>query len=169
MAAADTTAAETFLLAMTPRLRGLLRMFLSSPADADDVLQIACIQFLTKGPPPGPPAEAWMLKTARNLALNHLRGDRRRTAREQARPEPAPADDPAETVARRESCRRIEACLAGLPLELREPLYLHVVEERSLREIAAELGMGKSTVATRVEQGLALLNRCFHGGAHGRT
>ena len=35
------------------------------------------------------------------------------------------------------------------------------------REIAAELSQGKSTVASRVETGLVLLNRCFQGGAHG--
>lgn len=162
--ASDT---EALLLEMTPRLRGLARMLLGSDADADDIVQATFVQFLAKGPSPfAANAPMWMLKTARNLALNRMRTDRRRTARDQSHPAPAEASDPAETVSLRESSARIRSCLERLPLEYREPLYLKVVEGLSLREIAAELEQGKSTVASRVETGLALLNRCFQGAGH---
>ncbi len=162
--ASDT---EALLLEMTPRLRGLARILMGSDADAEDVVQATFVQFLSKGPPSdGQHAPMWMLKTARNLALNRLRTDRRRTARDQAHPTPADATDPAETASLRESSARIRTCLEQLPLEYREPLYLKVVEGLSLREIAVELAQGKSTVASRVETGLVLLNRCFHGGGH---
>lgn len=158
---------EAFLLEMTPRLRGLARMMLGSDADADDIVQATFVQFLDKGPDLGPAAPMWMLKTARNLALNRIRGDRRRQARDQSHAPPHDSPDPAEAASDREAMARIRDCLGKLPLEYREPLYLKVVEGMSLREIAAELGQGKSTVASRVETGLVLLNRCFHGVGHG--
>lgn len=71
--------------------------------------------------------------------------------------------DPAVDVARNEDVERIRGCMGSLPLELREPLYLHVVEGMPLRQIAEQIEIGKTTVATRVETGLIQLNGCFQG------
>ncbi len=76
--------------------------------------------------------------------------------------------DPAVSVEKNEDVERIRGCLDALPLDVREPLYLHVVEGMSLRQIAAQIEIGKSTVATRVEAGLIQLNRCFQGKRHAR-
>ena len=76
--------------------------------------------------------------------------------------------DPAVVAGRTEDVERIRGCMNQLALELREPLYLHVVEGMSLRRIAEQIEIGKSTVATRVETGLIQLNRCFQGKRHAR-
>ena len=163
--ATSPTTAESFLVGQTPRLRGLLRMLVRNEYDAEDLLQVTLMQFLSKGPGHEVDhAPMWLMKTARNLALNHLRGERRRQNREQERPSAIQeSSDPADAAINRESIERIRDCLGKLPLDVREPLYLHVVEGFSLRQIAEQIQIGKSTVATRVESGLIQLNRCFHG------
>jgi len=45
-------------------------------------------------------------------------------------------------------------------------VYLKFAEELSLSEIAERLHVPRSTVALRVQQGMAMLNREFHGGGH---
>ena len=140
-------------------------MLVGHEQDAEDLLQSAFAQFLAKGPSGDEShAEKWLFKTARNLALNHLRGNQRRRNREREHCIPGEKPmDPAVDVARTEDVERIRGCMDGLPLELREPLYLHVVEGMPLRQIAEQIEIGKSTVATRVETGLIQLNRCFQG------
>lgn len=157
---------EAFVLRQTPRLRGLLRMWVRHDADAEDLLQATFIAYMTKGPDPAAQhAEYWLMKTARNIAYNHLRGEKRRRQREADRTNPAPLPtDPSHDADRRESLDRIRDCLGKLPLKLREPLYLHVVEGLSLRQIAEQTDVGKSTIASRVQRGLVDLNRCFQGG-----
>jgi RNA polymerase sigma-70 factor (ECF subfamily) len=161
------SAAEGFLLAMAPRLRGYVRVLLANAADAEDVLQETFLGYLKGGPGAGTPnAERWLFRVARNRALNLLRDEARRRRREAARPEPAPrpAPDPAGQAELSEAARRIEACLDQVPLEAREMLYLKVAEDLSLSEIAERTGTPKSTVALRLQEGLILLNRLFRGG-----
>jgi len=43
-------------------------------------------------------------------------------------------------------------------------LYLKIVENYSLAELERLTGVPVSTAALRVQEGLVLLNRCFHGG-----
>lgn len=161
------SAAEGFLLAMVPRLRGYLRVLLGNAADAEDVLQEAFLAYLKGGPEPGTPdAERWLFAVARNAALNFLRDRGRRERRETAHAEAAArqAPGPADQAELSEAARRLEACLSQVPLEAREMLYLKVVEDLSLGEISGRTGVAKSTVALRVQDGLATLNRLFHGG-----
>lgn len=171
MTTTDTTAIpESFLVGRAARLRGMLRMLVGHEHDAEDLLQSTYARFLADGPAgDAAHAERWLFRTARNLALNHLRGDRRRRLRERGHEfQGAEPMDPAVSVAQSEDVARIRDCLDGLALELREPLYLHVVEGMSLRQIAEQVEIGKSTVATRVEAGLIQLNRCFQGKRHAR-
>ena len=164
------TIPESFLVGQTPRLRGILCMLVGHEQDAEDLLQSTFARFLSNGPTGDEShAEKWLFKTARNLALNHLRGNQRRKNREREHSvqgeEPM---DPAVDVVKSEDVERIRGCMDQLALELREPLYLHVVEGMSLRRIAEQTEIGKSTVATRVESGLIQLNRCFQGKRNAR-
>ena len=160
-----TAIPKSFLLGQTGRLRGMLCMLVGHEQDAEDLLQSTFAQFLAKRPTDDEThAEKWLFKTARNLALNHLRGNqwRRIREREHCLAGEMPMD-PVVDAARSEEGQRIRGCMGDLPLELREPLYLHVVEGMPLRQIAEQIDIGKTTVATRVETGLIQLNRCFQG------
>jgi len=154
------------LLAMTPRLRGYLHVLLGGWDGVEDVLQDVFLRYLEKGPSPhDPDAGPWLFTVARRVALNWQRSwwRRRRRERIHAQERPAAGDDPAEIAARRESHARIERCLLRLPTDLRELLYLKVVEGLSYSDVAARVDAPRSTVALRVHDALILLNRCFHG------
>jgi len=83
------------------------------------------------------------------------RDDRRLTFVEEIREEDAgavgPAVLPSEAAARRAELRRqLVAAFAQLPPALRETYTLFQIGERSVREIAAETGVGESLVKVRI-------------------
>ena len=93
--------------------------------------------------------------TARNLRKNLARDDRRLTFVEEIREEDAgavgPAVLPSEAAARRAELRRqLTAAFAQLPPALRETYTLFQIGEKSVREIAAETGVGESLVKVRI-------------------
>ncbi len=142
-------------------------MLMSNESDAEDVLQDVLLKYVKKGPGAGGKgAEAWLFKVSRNHAFNAMRGLKRRKARESSEEvseRPAPSVDPSERVIKKEALQRIRDCLVKLPLMLRELVFLRVVENLSFSHLADRTGAPKSTVALKVQEGLILLNRCFHG------
>ncbi len=93
--------------------------------------------------------------TARNLRKNLARDNRRLAFKEEIAEEDAgaalPAELPSEVAARRSELRRkLTAAFARLPPALRETYVLFQVGERSIREIAAETGVGESLVKVRI-------------------
>ena len=158
-------AKEATLLELTPRLRAYLHVLVECPEIVEDALQEVFLKYLARGPASGSPSpDGWLFKVARNEALNALRSDLRRRRREQAVAATSSqvVEDPSEEAARREVVRRMDAALKCLALEHREPLYLSVAEGLSVREIAQQTGVSKSTVAIRVREALVLLSRAFH-------
>ncbi len=158
--------AERYLFEMTPKLRGYLRVLLGDLDDAEDLLQEVFLKYLKKGPEPWTlAAERWLFRVSRNEALNAIRGRRRRKVRERVY-EAAwlkAAADPSEEAGKNEAVLRMDACLKELPMELREMVCMKVIDGLSLREIAERTGVAKSTVAVKIQEGLVLLNRSFHG------
>ena len=156
-----------FLLAHAARLQAYLRMLMGNQHDAEDVLQEVWMKFLRQGPGlKGDDAMRWLMRVARNDALNALRASRRRTAREGAYAPARPAElSPDEQAQRSESLARIESAMRKLDVEVREMVYLKLVEELPYREIAGRVGLPKSTVCLRVQEGLVRLSRHFHGEA----
>jgi RNA polymerase sigma-70 factor (ECF subfamily) len=162
----DANAAiQRYLLLQSPRLRAYLRVLLGRREEAEDALQELFLRYLRRGPPPGTEdASRWLFRVARNLALNTLRGARRRLRREaDCRHGPAEPADPAELAGKSEDGDRIRRCLECLATDVRELVYLKVVEDLSYREIGKQTGVPHSTVALRVQEGLVSLSRCFHG------
>lgn len=60
-------------------------------------------------------------------------------------------------LSRREECERLSAALARLPDKYREVVERHVLEARSLSEIAGELGLTKNAVWERLHRAMARL------------
>lgn len=151
------------LSAILPRLRSYLYLLLGNAHDVEDALQEVSVSFLTRGPGDPAAAQAWLFQACRNQGLNALRGARHRRAREQARTAPNAPGDPATQAERREAADRIGTCLGKLPADLREIVYLKIVEGFSFSELAEALALPRSTVALRAQEGLIFLNRCYHG------
>ena len=156
--------ASEYLLARSPGLRAYLRVLLGNFHEAEDALQELFLRYLRSGPPAGTPdADRWLFRVARNIGLNMWRGSRRRQARELAHEDARPAPpDPAEAAAQKETSGRIQQCLDRLDADTRELVYLKLVEEMSYREIAEQTCLPRSTVALRVQEGLARLAKLFH-------
>jgi RNA polymerase sigma-70 factor (ECF subfamily) len=119
---------------------------------------IACRRFK-----PGPaPASAWLFGIARYvLAQSHRRGlveDRAR--RRLGMPPLALTDELLERVddvVGRDDNNRVLRLVDELPPERRDALNARVVDDRSYREIAAELGCSEAVVRKRVSRALTTL------------
>ncbi len=93
--------------------------------------------------------------TARNLRKNIARDDRRLAFKEEITDEDAggvsPAELPSESVRETRNLRKkLVAAFSRLPPALRETYTLFQVGERSVREIAAETGVGEGLVKVRI-------------------
>jgi RNA polymerase sigma factor (sigma-70 family) len=131
---------------------------LRSPVDAEDVTQEVFLRLWKRGAHAIREASAESLRgTALQLALNRLRGARRRAKHEKesaARRSEVSYDESVENAELRQLLR---AELDSLPEELRTSLVLRYQEELSLERAAALLGCALSTVHQRIERGLARL------------
>jgi len=115
-----------------------------SRCDADDLAQQTFLRAFAEigAYRAGGPFAAWLFAIARRTCLNHLRGERRRAARQAAvrRDEVDPAPRPDEAAAAAEDRRRIwELARRTLPEPQFTALWLHYVEGLPVAGIATVL------------------------------
>ena len=168
---------------LTPRLRGLLTKLVRDVATAEDLLQATLLKahlaregFVARGPDPDAGVHAWYATIARNLALDHLRGQtRERRRRDDAGPEDPIADlatdlpsveewqvdrDTAAEIA-----RRVHTALAALPAAQREIVELHKLSGLSMAEIAGRLQIREGAVRVRAHRAYKALARALGASA----
>lgn len=108
---------------------------------------------------------AWLVRTSFRLALDHLRGHRRRQRREDvaaavAEPEGSAEDD----VARREVAEAVGRAVGALPEKLRIVTVLAAIEGHDVRSVASLLELPEGTVKSRLflaRKALAESLRCL--------
>lgn len=142
------------------RVYSFTRRLCGNPDHALDITQDTFIKAWQALPAWRPEArfETWLLRIARNTAIDGLRRGRHE-------PEPLPDDavlvDHGPTPLRQlESSRNIvqlEALLAQLPLAQREVLLLRELEGLSYRELAAALDISEGTVKSRLARARSAL------------
>jgi RNA polymerase sigma-70 factor, ECF subfamily len=156
-----------FEAVVTPHLADaytLARWLTRSRADADDVLQEACIRALSAiEQHSGASSRAWVLAIVRNTAYTWLNGKRAAplvgiddlTERDRIQVErggervDATIDPESEMIARAE-VKQLEALIARLPSEFRETLVLRDLQGLGYREIAEVIGSPVGTVMSRL-------------------
>jgi RNA polymerase sigma-70 factor (ECF subfamily) len=151
----------------------LARWLLRDPVLAEDAVQDAAVRALSYfGSFKGGDARAWLLRIVRNSAWSLLAARRRGAAAslDDAATEDAEiadtADDPEAALSRRQSLARLDDALAALPVELRECLVLHELEELSYRQVAEITGVPIGTVMSRLWRARrALLGQAAEGDA----
>ena len=147
------------MLRSDPRRLRRRSISLGVPIDeADDAAQIAALRARRSIDGLHATGEggmcAWLDVIARRVAI-----DLSRARRVEVEPD-ADLRSPQDVEGETDVCRRLSLTLRAirdLPAELREPLILSVVEDRSAPEIAAELGLTPATVRQRISRGRRIL------------
>lgn len=97
----------------------------------------------------------WLFRIARNILSNQRRRDRRRPeARLDAVIELAAPDDPAASVADRETVAQAWRAIDRLPDDRRRALVLRFVDEMTTSEIAGVLGRSEGAVRVLIHRAL---------------
>jgi len=111
--------------------------------------------------------EPWLFSIARNLAIDGLRKHQPESLPEAEIPETSggTSDGPSPflAAAKNEDAFRIAAALGQLEPIYREALLLRFQEDLSLEEIGQVAGAPVSTIASRIQRGLAKLRTSLEG------
>lgn len=153
-----TQALESLYRREAKPLRQYVRSILRSGGDAEDIVQDSFVRLwraLELGGVQNP--RAVLFRTARNLALNHIRNARVRTS-DAAR---AGADDSfdrqiktaEEELIAEEEAAACRVLMDALPSRCREAFVLRVVDELSYKEMAKEMRLSVSTIEKHIGKG----------------
>jgi RNA polymerase sigma-70 factor (ECF subfamily) len=173
----DGQALELLMRRHGPAVRDHLLRMLRDEAAADDILQEVCLRLWEKAAQwrcEGT-LRAWLTQMATNLAMNHIRGVRRRrqTPLELPRNDPErdgedlvpgwmideSALDPGDIVSDAEERAILRDLLQGLPDEKREVLKMIHEKEMPQAEVARVLGIPLGTVKSRLHYACRQLAR----------
>jgi RNA polymerase sigma factor (sigma-70 family) len=136
-------------------------------AEAEDVAQEVFLSF-GRTQVPREEARGWLYVAAVHTALNQLRTDRRRDAREQRAAAPGHdtvVPDPAETVSRTLDHDRLRAALGRLPRQQAAVLVLRH-SGLSYAEIAAHTDLSPGSVGTTLRRAEAALRQEMSDAPH---
>ena len=138
----------------------LARWITGDRADAEDVLQEACLRaFRAIASARNPDARAWLLAIVRNTAMTWIAKNRPKTVvttddeatferaglgmvEQQASPEAL--------LIEKADAEQLHSAIAALPLQYREVLVLREIEELSYQEISKVLSIPMGTVMSRL-------------------
>jgi RNA polymerase sigma-70 factor (ECF subfamily) len=132
------------------------------PTDVEDILQEAFVRSFEAGRDSDiRDARAFLMRTATNLALNHIARKEHRTTGplDDLAPEDTPASEALPLDAQIDSDRKFLAfcrAVGTLPEQCRRAFILKKIYGLSQQEIARELGISESTVEKHIARGLLL-------------
>ena len=157
--AGDETAHRAFLTETAALLRAYFRNRLrGAPEDAEDLVQETLVALHTRRDSydANYPLTAWLFAIARYRLIDFLRRSKRRAH--------APLDgiDPGETDPEYEASdarRDVAVLLDKLPEKQRTAIRMVKLEEKSVREAAAETGLTESDIKISIHRGLKTLMR----------
>ena len=164
----ERAAMEDRLLGCQDRLYRFLLRLTGDTALAEDLFQQTWIRALERPRrfDPRRPFENWLLRVARNLAIDELRRRRPESLDEplpsggdRASALVAPGGDALDALLARERAETVRQVLASLPFLYREVLVLRFEEDMKLDEIALVIGAPTPTIKSRLARGLATLRR----------
>lgn len=157
--AGDAGAHRSFLAEAAALLRSYFRNRLrGSPEDAEDLVQETLVALHTKRETydSNYPLTAWMYAIARYRLIDHLRRSKRRMHAALDGLDIGETDPEYEASDAR---RDLTVLLAKLPEKQRAAIRLVKIEEKSVREAAAETGYSESDIKISVHRGMKTLMR----------
>ena len=164
---------QDFVLPHLDDAYALARWLTGDAADAEDVVQDACLralQAMARDAPERP--RAFLLAITRNAAFSWLAKNRPRAlvlaggaedaeAREDARMESAPS--PEEALIAAADRATVTAAIGALPISFREVIVMREINGLSYRDIAEATGAPVGTVMSRLARARALLAKSLGG------
>ncbi len=138
----DEEAIRFLYVQYSNNIYGYVRSIVRDDHDAEDVTQHVFAKLMTsigKYDDRGVPFFAWLLRLARNVAIDHLRSVRSTPVEEVVSPD-------AEFEEEREDVMAIRDALATLPAEQREVVFLRHVVGLSPGEIADKMGKTEGSI-----------------------
>jgi RNA polymerase sigma-70 factor (ECF subfamily) len=146
-----------------PAVHGYLRRLLHDPARVEDVLQETFVRVYTRlgTYDPKRPFRPWLLRVARNAALDVLRVEGKARRVEAHQSPPAAGDDPSAAASRTEGVERLRAALGSLPPAERALLVERHGACLKLTELADSYGVTERTVRNRLRRAAGLLARAL--------
>ena len=158
----DQRITETIAQEQT-RLRNFIRRRVPDRSDAEDILQDVFYELVEayRLMKPIEQVGAWMFRVARNRITDLFRKKRPESLQDQPvslmdsemftfeELLPSPDGGPAAAYTRSVLLEELDNALDELPAEQREVFIAHEIEGRSFKDLAAETGVGVSTLISR--------------------
>jgi RNA polymerase sigma-70 factor (ECF subfamily) len=143
-------------------LFGLILRILKDRSEAEEVLQEVFVQAWTRadsynaalGSPAG-----WLVRVARNRAIDRLRANAARARAMDAAPLPAGVESPETRAAQSEQQRTVARALGALPDDQRELIEHAYFLGLTQTELAARFRLPLGTVKTRIRTGMLALRQ----------
>jgi RNA polymerase sigma-70 factor (sigma-E family) len=147
---------RTAFIDLWPVARRAAARLVGDGAPADDIAAEALARAFARWPrlDGSPHRDAWVVRTAVNLAID--------TVRRRPRFAPAPARRSAEDAV--ETRLALVAALRALPARQREVVVLRYLTDHSEAEVAQMLGLAPGTVRSHMQRGLEALRRRLGDG-----
>ncbi len=146
------------------------RRVLRCDGDAEDIAQDVFVRALDGKVPLGEGGDrAALCWLATRLALNTLRGNRRRTEKEHRATMPHVSPTPIEQLAGDELRRSVHRSIDELPDELRLPLLLRFQDQLTYAAVGSTLAVSETTAHERVQAALQKLRRRLEGAGFAVT
>jgi len=143
-------------------LYGLLLKIIKDRSEAEELLQEVFVQVWTRADTYnvqlGTPI-AWLVRIARNRAIDRLRANTVRTRTVEATPLPPPVETPEARAAMTEQQRAVARALEALPPDQRLLIEHAYFSGLTQSELATRFGLPLGTVKTRVRTGMMALRR----------
>ena len=140
-----------------PRLVRSARRYCRRPEEAEDAAQQALLRLLESPPPAGVGVEAWVMRVARNAAIDNVRRGAARRRRDRAAAAHERASDPPPRPA--SVC--IVRCVEALPVEQRDLLHAIDVNGTRASDLARAADVPTSTLKSRARRARDQVRRCF--------
>ncbi|HEV8111230.1 MAG TPA: sigma-70 family RNA polymerase sigma factor [Planctomycetota bacterium] len=164
---AELRAPEAILERNLEWIRALARSLARDEADADDLVQDACVAALESAPETVERPRRWLATVVGNLWRESGRSRERRRARDtDAFRGDRTRDDIVEQV---QVFREVAECVVALHEPYRTAVLMRFWEGLPPRAIAARLGTTPATVQNRIARGLALLRERLDAARGGRA
>ncbi|HYU33522.1 MAG TPA: sigma-70 family RNA polymerase sigma factor [Thermoanaerobaculia bacterium] len=153
-------------ITLSPRLKRIVARFRIPPAEAEDLVQEACLALVRHWAAIENP-EAWLVRTLSRMCCTWLRRQRQRRwlqyLDEQILEAIAPAEEPPQE--RAELFLDMETLLAVLPRRSQQLVALRYGLGMTNEEIAARLGYRPASISKLSERVLERLRRSLREGA----